>query len=319
MTAESFHDPLVRLAWRFIKGGMAADRVIETLQGLLLAVPEPHDDRWQERFDEVERTVTSAAAKQFRPALDIILDWMQRRYQPGHRNPDQSFYSIALGVDVPLGKIYADREVLDALRFATETPRDKGRVKESQLPTVFRRHKEGAYGELLKSLSPRDAEAVVGTAEELKVMVTNLLACAVLIEHGGRVCNASLGSWIHTFADLNPDKWCRVKDLPAWGRHLADGLEIAILPELAARVKTCPAIAAMSKTMLTRQCNAAGLCREGTNHIWTEDGQIRATVLSAEFVGTLGTVNIHHDVYAEILAERLATAGRASKGGSRCN
>ena len=37
------------------------------------------------------------------PALDIIMASYHRRYRPGHRNPDQSFYSLELEADIPLG------------------------------------------------------------------------------------------------------------------------------------------------------------------------------------------------------------------------
>jgi hypothetical protein len=224
-----------------------------------------------------------------------------------------------LGVDVPLSKIYPDREVLDALRGAAETPRDKGRVKESQLPVVFNRHKAGAYGELLKRLpSADDAADSPGATEELIIQVTNLLACAVPIDFG-RMRNASLGSLARTFAELQPGKWCQVTDLPLWGKSTNDVLLIAILPELAARAKTCPAIAGMTKTMLTRRCNTAGISRDGANHVETPGGgQLRATVLSAEFVATLHTVSIRHDDLAEVLRERFgASKAAGGQGGGK--
>ena len=48
-------------------GGMPAGKAVETLQGLHAGAAEPHDERWQARFDEIERTVESAAEKQGGP------------------------------------------------------------------------------------------------------------------------------------------------------------------------------------------------------------------------------------------------------------
>jgi hypothetical protein len=64
MTSEAYHGPLLRLAWRYLGSGMSKRKTVETLQGLLLAVPEPHDERWQSRFDDVARLVESAETKQ---------------------------------------------------------------------------------------------------------------------------------------------------------------------------------------------------------------------------------------------------------------
>jgi hypothetical protein len=304
MTAENFHDPLVRLAWRFIKGGMQSGQVIETLQGLLLALPKPHDERWQARFDEIERTVVSAEAKhrQFRPALDIILDWMQRRYQPGHRNPDQSFYSIALGVDVPLSKIYADREVLDALRFAIETPRAKGRVKDSQLPVVFTRHKPGAYGELLKLLPSRD-EAASGDEEFLR-QVGALLAAIVPCDRQSIWTRRALGTWCHWFASQQPDEWCRAGSYFAWGRILSDGFQIAIAQALAGQISptTHRAIHEMSSVIFGRRCQSCGISIGTDDNRLRADGRrLRVVVLSPEFIDSLFLSTDHSDPQSEAL------------------
>lgn len=71
-TGSDYHRPLVALAMRYLKGGMAPPQVVLTLRGLLLAVPDPVRDikegttiagRWQARFDDVPRAVSTATAK----------------------------------------------------------------------------------------------------------------------------------------------------------------------------------------------------------------------------------------------------------------
>ena len=202
MTTESYHDPLVRLAYRYVMDGMPAGKVVETLQGLLEAVPGPHDERWQARFDDIERTVETAAAKHLRPALHIIQDWMQETLDPGHRNPDRTFYSRTDGADVALAKIYPDEAVLAALQLAVETPRDKGRVKLSQLPVVFKRHKPAAFGELLKGLPLRDPETVTLAADEVRCRSATCSTPRWMQERLRAPTVASLGSWATTFAKL---------------------------------------------------------------------------------------------------------------------
>ena len=72
LTAADYHAPLVALAMRYLKGGMAPAQVVLTLRGLLLAVPEAQRDikdgitlpgRWQARYDDTPRAVTTACRK----------------------------------------------------------------------------------------------------------------------------------------------------------------------------------------------------------------------------------------------------------------
>ncbi|MEI6161885.1 MAG: DUF3987 domain-containing protein, partial [Roseococcus sp.] len=72
ITATEYHTPLVALAMRYLKGGMAPAQVVLTLRGLLLAVPEAQRDikdgntvpgRWQARYDDAPRAVTTACRK----------------------------------------------------------------------------------------------------------------------------------------------------------------------------------------------------------------------------------------------------------------
>jgi len=72
LTAAEYHAPLVTLAMRYLKAGMAPAQVVLTLRGLLLAVPEAQRDikdgpavpgRWQARFNDTPRAVTTACRK----------------------------------------------------------------------------------------------------------------------------------------------------------------------------------------------------------------------------------------------------------------
>ncbi len=72
LTAADYHAPLVTLAMRYLKGGMAPAQVVLTLRGLLLAVPDAQRDikdgstvpgRWQARYDDAPRAVTTACRK----------------------------------------------------------------------------------------------------------------------------------------------------------------------------------------------------------------------------------------------------------------
>jgi predicted P-loop ATPase len=65
LSAETFHDALRSLSWRYLASGMAGVQVVETLRGFMLTIPEAvRDDRWQARFKEIARTVSTAQEKQ---------------------------------------------------------------------------------------------------------------------------------------------------------------------------------------------------------------------------------------------------------------
>ena len=154
MTAENFHEPLVRLAWRFIKDGMPAGKVIETLQGLLLAVPEPHDERWQARFDEIERTVASAEAKQFRAGARHHPRLVSGTTSPGIAIPTRASTAS------PSASTFRSARSTPTARCSTPCASPsrrratRGASKRASCPPCSERHKDGAYGELLKNLPP---------------------------------------------------------------------------------------------------------------------------------------------------------------------
>ena len=67
-SGESYHDPLVRLAARFIGGGMRDHLVVAMLQDLMNSSVGSRDDgRWHARYSEIDRIVSTARAKYARP------------------------------------------------------------------------------------------------------------------------------------------------------------------------------------------------------------------------------------------------------------
>lgn len=72
LSGADFHAPITALAMRYLKGGMTDAQVVLTLRGIMEAVPEPRRDlkgsvrlpgRWQSRFDDIPRAVSTARAK----------------------------------------------------------------------------------------------------------------------------------------------------------------------------------------------------------------------------------------------------------------
>ena len=72
LTAEDYHAALVSLAMRFLKGGTPDAQTVLMLRGIMLAIPEAQRDqkngshepgRWQARFDDIARAVSTARAK----------------------------------------------------------------------------------------------------------------------------------------------------------------------------------------------------------------------------------------------------------------
>jgi hypothetical protein len=84
LAAEDYHAPLASLAMRLLKGGTPDGQAVELLRGLMLAVPEGERDakdgapcpgRWQARFDDIPRAVSSARAKIGERQADGDVDW----------------------------------------------------------------------------------------------------------------------------------------------------------------------------------------------------------------------------------------------------
>jgi hypothetical protein len=80
LRAENYHDPLAKLAVRYLLAGMPDNYAVETLRGIMLAVDPGHrdykdgilhKDRWQSRYDDIPRAVTTARNKITEPARSI--------------------------------------------------------------------------------------------------------------------------------------------------------------------------------------------------------------------------------------------------------
>ncbi len=77
LSGGELHAPLVALAMRFVRGGMADAQAVLVLRGILQAIPPAERDmkdgveqqgRWQSRYDDVPRAVATARAKHGEPA-----------------------------------------------------------------------------------------------------------------------------------------------------------------------------------------------------------------------------------------------------------
>ena len=77
LTGGEYHAPLVSLAMRYLKAQMLDGQAVETLRGIMQAVPSAIRDlkdgavqpgRWQSRYDDIPRAVSTARAKLGEPA-----------------------------------------------------------------------------------------------------------------------------------------------------------------------------------------------------------------------------------------------------------
>jgi Protein of unknown function (DUF3987) len=88
LRAEDYHDPIAKLAMRYLMGGMPDAQAVETLRGIMLAVDPGrrdlkggalHKDRWRSRYDDIPRAVGTARAK---------IDEQPNRSQSQSNDPD---------------------------------------------------------------------------------------------------------------------------------------------------------------------------------------------------------------------------------------
>jgi hypothetical protein len=66
LSGEAMHAPLVALAYRYLKGGMADAQCVLTLRGLMDAIPiaaRGGDERWGGHYRDIPRTVRTAREK----------------------------------------------------------------------------------------------------------------------------------------------------------------------------------------------------------------------------------------------------------------
>jgi RecA-family ATPase len=62
-TGTGYHDAIVRLAAKLLAAGMADGAAVNLIRAELRRSGEPHDARWQARYDDVPRAVTTARGK----------------------------------------------------------------------------------------------------------------------------------------------------------------------------------------------------------------------------------------------------------------
>jgi RecA-family ATPase len=67
LKGDDLHDSLRDLAAKLIASGMGAGAAVNQLRALMESSTAPHDDRWQERFDDIPRAVQSAVESGFAP------------------------------------------------------------------------------------------------------------------------------------------------------------------------------------------------------------------------------------------------------------
>jgi hypothetical protein len=63
LIGESYHGALVPLAAKLLVAGMKDSACVNFLRGIMVNVTAPHDERWQARFDDIDRTVSTARDK----------------------------------------------------------------------------------------------------------------------------------------------------------------------------------------------------------------------------------------------------------------
>lgn len=187
LTGGEYHAPVVALAARFLRGGMADAQAVLVLRGIMQAIPPAKRDikdgveqpgRWQSRYDDVPRAVSTARAKctelaahtagkrteTFKPGtwpqpLDFLADGdtttpeLQAEHVPAAVFPFSADTAERMGVDatsVALGCIVACASVLS----------DDGRIQPKRHDYTW-------------TENPRLWAAIVGDPSILKTPVIN--------------------------------------------------------------------------------------------------------------------------------------------------
>jgi hypothetical protein len=63
-TGRELHDSITSLAMKMVKSGMSDGAAVNFIRGLMRASTAPRDERWQDRYNDIPRAVTTARAKQ---------------------------------------------------------------------------------------------------------------------------------------------------------------------------------------------------------------------------------------------------------------
>jgi hypothetical protein len=295
LAAENFHDPLVRLAWRYLSDGMSSDKVVETLQGLMQAADGPHDERWQARYDDIPRAVSTAEEKRGGPTRnDICREWLKAAIQPRVYG-DNGQILDANGVWRKLTDVHPDPQLIDQLMQASDHPKGKRNPSRDAVERCVSRVLRIAWGSLRSELpDERSLEASAATAdaiEELRRDLMTLLCQPAEIQYGiGRtalVTQLYQECSRHRAANSTPGatyepRWMRLASWPLWGYLTDDDQFLIAFQEELARITPIkvPAIANLKKGMLTKAVNRCGFGASGGNR-GPGKGKFRATVVDS--------------------------------------
>jgi AAA domain len=90
---ENYHDSIARLAMMLLKSGMSDGAAVNMLRAWMNATGGPQDERWQNRYDDIPRAVSSAREK--------IGDGGEAKPTPGPGSPPLPFINIAAWQHTP--------------------------------------------------------------------------------------------------------------------------------------------------------------------------------------------------------------------------
>jgi len=147
---RELHDSLRDLAGKLTASGMGDGAVVNFLRGLMASSNAPHDDRWQARYDDVPRAVSTAREKigtrqpslpnrllqssaqftgSFVPPDPLISGILQRRFiyaLTGHTGRGKTAVALLFAAHVALGRRLGDLDVEQGrvLILAGENPTD---------------------------------------------------------------------------------------------------------------------------------------------------------------------------------------------------
>jgi hypothetical protein len=87
LEGDDLHDSVRDLAGKLIASGMKGGAAVNSLRALMNRSSAPHDDRWQERFDDISRAVQTALNKGFAPEEEELDEEEQPTTPPPPQQP----------------------------------------------------------------------------------------------------------------------------------------------------------------------------------------------------------------------------------------
>jgi hypothetical protein len=148
ISGDEYHGPIASLAMKFLIAGMGDSAAVEVLRGLMDISNGPRDARWQARFDDIPRAVSTARQKigecpqqlpelqssrqftgSFVPPDPLISGILQRQFiyaLTGHTGRGKTAVALLLAAHVALGRPLGNLEVEKGrvLVLAGENPTD---------------------------------------------------------------------------------------------------------------------------------------------------------------------------------------------------